>query len=256
MTASAGSTNARDGFARIMQLALAYASSVLAVERLGGAGEGDLVAEWQKEQVGTERYNRLTIAMHAERELETSVSDMADDARAWEAVKQLVPSSVDDAMLTVGAMQVEYQLAAKRFQKLSEAWRNQDVLSSRQRRAAVKRLMEEQGMSATAADKAASDDPEYAAHKDQLAKLATEKDDAEMEYKVAAEGIKTARLFLTVQHQLELEGRMLSCFGHQVRMAKISSVGDLVEILDRKMQRRRSAAQPAAETPSPDGAGS
>lgn len=119
-------------------------------------------------------------------------------AHTFDVVAETQPTTLKDAVAAMWAAQVGYEGAIEEARRTLHAWRDADVMGSRVRRAAVKRLMLPvgdggAGLSATAADKAASDDEAYANHKDLVARLLNAKDDAETERDVWFARLLSAR---------------------------------------------------------------
>lgn len=106
--------------------------------------------------------------------------------------------------------QREYDHRARVYVGELQTWQSLDVMTGRVRARVIDRLMwgdrgapgrDESNasaplMSATAADKAASGDPEYTRHKDCVAEAAVLKDAAHVEMGIAFERLQTARALL------------------------------------------------------------
>lgn len=110
-----------------------------------------------------------------------------------------LPRTVYDACVQVAAFQIDYETAANDALARLNEWSQLDVLTGRTRAEVVQRLMSADGggMSATAADKAASGDEQYTKHKDAVAAAAAAKDAAAIARDIAYERMKTARTILS-----------------------------------------------------------
>lgn len=130
------------------------------------------------------------------------IGDALGKAHVFDICAETQPTTLKGAVASMWAAQTGYEGAIEEARRTLAAWRDADVMGSRVRRGAVVRLMET-GLSATAADKAASDDPAYANHKDTVARLLNAKDVAESERDVWFARLLTARETCAVFRQEE-----------------------------------------------------
>lgn len=107
------------------------------------------------------------------------------------------PQNILQALNAAAGAHKFHSLAVDEYLTRLEVWRRADAQSARIRVAVTERLQlsPDQGgkaLSASAADKAASGDPEYTEHKDAVADLSDGKDAAEYEMKIADGGLRVA----------------------------------------------------------------
>jgi hypothetical protein len=124
------------------------------------------------------------------------IEEVAGIAAAYMHATRAMPTDVYTASVQLATHQVEYEQRARESSVAVDAWRSLDVLTGRVRAHVAKRLVDEQNMSPTAADKAASGDEQYTAHKDMVADAAAAKERAELERTVAFEKVQTSRELL------------------------------------------------------------
>lgn len=141
--------------------------------------------------------------------LDQSVVELATAAARHLETVAAMPASPFAAASQCAMFQVDYENAAAAYLDALERWRALDVQTGRVRAGVIERLMYPKGkpnpealdnvspvMSQTAADKAASGDPEYTEHKDQTAAASAEKDAAELTMNVGLQKVMTARELL------------------------------------------------------------
>lgn len=108
------------------------------------------------------------------------------------------PQNILQALNAAAGAHKFHSLAVDEYLTRLEVWRRADAQSARIRVAVTERLQLTdperggRGLSPTAADKAASGDPEYTQHKDAVADLSDGKDAAEYEMKIADGGLRVA----------------------------------------------------------------
>lgn len=135
----------------------------------------------------------------ARTDFDNSLDEIVLVASQHLAAVAALPRTVYDACVQVAAFQIDYETAARDALADLAEWSRLDVLTGRTRAEVVKRLMSAEGggMSATAADKAASGDEQYTSHKDAVAIAAATKDASAMLRDVSYEKMKTARTILS-----------------------------------------------------------
>jgi hypothetical protein len=143
-----------------------------------------------------ERQALLQAQIAAGEECERVLGELADAATQYLTAMEVLPQNLVEASIQVALFAGRYEEAADAVGARVEAWRDLDVQTGRVRAGVVKRLMEVEGLSATAADKAASGDPEYTAHKDACAVALSEKELAERALTVATKRLDVAGLLL------------------------------------------------------------
>lgn len=111
------------------------------------------------------------------------------------AIDIYLPRTVHDAVTQLLAAEAEYAERTVAYLSALEDWQQLDMTSGRTRVQCSKEL-QAGGMSATAADKAASDHPTYTAHKDALLAAAIAKDEATAEREIAYARMRNAREIL------------------------------------------------------------
>lgn len=129
-------------------------------------------------------------------ELEAMAAETPAVAVTEYAPATYVPVDLDTALSLLWQAQHDYDRALAYFLSRYTAWSAEDVISSRVRRAAVRRLME-MGKSESAADKAATDDEEYAIYRDTLARL--------LDAKLAAECARDSALAMLITCRVTVE---------------------------------------------------
>jgi hypothetical protein len=122
------------------------------------------------------------------------------EAESFRAMSER-PQTIIEAMNVVAGAQKAFSLAVDSYLTRLEVWRRAEAQGARIRVAVTERLQlaPDQGgkaLSASAADKAASGDPEYTQHKDAVADLADLKDAYEFEMKVAEQNVHGAIVVL------------------------------------------------------------
>lgn len=146
---------------------------------------------WEREEDDPalgEAQKKFAETQHAAVETLATVCKEADAFRAMSER----PQTIIQAMNALAGAQKFFALAVDEYLTRLEAWRMADTQTGRIRVAVAERIQKDNGISASAADKAASGDPEYTRHKDQCAMLSEGKDAAEYEMKVAELNVKSA----------------------------------------------------------------
>jgi hypothetical protein len=189
----------RDAVARAPHLFLAAISAALALGQSKAAfDDGDPKL--------TEADEKFADANHAAVETLAAVCKEADSFRAMSAR----PQTILEALNAVAGAQKYFALSADEYLARLGIWRGADAQTARIRVSVSERLAlpapEGKGLSATAADKAASGDPEYTQHKDACADLADMKDASEFEMKVAEQNVRGAIATLEAFTALQRSG--------------------------------------------------
>lgn len=166
-----------------------------------GVKLGDMVQvlPFKEDSLSPGQREAISALTKSRTDFDNSLDEIVLVASQHLAAVAALPRTVYDACVQVAAFQIDYETAARdALNDLSE-WSKLDVLTGRTRAEVVKRLMSAEGggMSATAADKAASGDEQYTSHKDAVAIAAATKDASAMLRDVAYEKMKTARTILS-----------------------------------------------------------
>ena len=136
--------------------------------------------------------SRRTAIELAWRNVQEMTSEIVKLGCVLDEAQALVPSDPHAALRALARAQVDYEHAVEDYGNASEQYRRLDVISSRERLAAVARLVA-QGKSYSAAKDAASDDEKYCEYKDRLNALAIERDDCENIMRIQRERVATLR---------------------------------------------------------------
>lgn len=123
------------------------------------------------------------------------LNEVVDAAAYYLDAVESLPKTLYDAAVQAAVFQAEFEAAASERQQETLAWRDLDVMTGRIRATVVAQLVAG-GMSATAADKAASGTEEYTSHKDATARALSCKEAAELKYDVAYQRLQTSRTLL------------------------------------------------------------
>lgn len=143
------------------------------------------------------------------------LDELIESERNLKAFETFLPKSIGDATLELLASEASFAEASTSYQRKLEQWQQLDALTGRTRVRCVRDLMSPtasggQGMAATAADKAASDHPDYTEHKDRVLAAAIEKDEAEVARDIARARMLNAHLVLRVlSDDRNVEGRVM-----------------------------------------------
>lgn len=150
----------------------------------------------------------------AQHDVVESLAAVCRDAEAFRAMSER-PQTIIEAINAVAGLQKAFAIAVDEYLARLEVWRRADAQTGRIRVAVVDRLASVEGgaLSKTAADKAASGDPEYTSHKDAVADLADLKDSYELEMKVAAQSVYGAIAMLEAFTALQHSGNVLTITG-------------------------------------------
>jgi hypothetical protein len=164
--------------------------------KLGDMGQ---VLPFKEDSLSPGQREAISALTKSRTDFDNSLDEIVLVASQHLAAVAALPRTVYDACVQVAAFQIDYETAANdALAKLNE-WSQLDVLTGRTRADVVRRLMSAEGggMSATAADKAASGDEQYTSHKDAVAAAAVAKDTAALLRDISYEKLKTARTILS-----------------------------------------------------------
>jgi hypothetical protein len=171
----------RDAVARAPYLLLAVIDAAVKLgEAKAGFDEGDPELKTASDMFAENQHAAVE-----------SLATVCKEAESFRAMSER-PQTINEALNAVAGSQKMFALAVDEYLTRLEAWRRADTQTGRIRVAVCERLQKDNGWSASAADKAASGDPEYTQHKDACADLADSKDVSEHEMKVAELGAKAA----------------------------------------------------------------
>lgn len=171
----------RDAVARAPHAFLAAMSAAISLGQFqAGCDEDDPKLAEQQE--------KFADAQHAAVE---TLAVVCKEADAFRAMSER-PQNITQALNAVAGAQRFFALSVDEYLSRLDIWRMADVQTGRIRVAVAERLQKDNSISASAADKAASGDPEYTQHKDACADLSNLKDASEYEMKVAELNLKAA----------------------------------------------------------------
>lgn len=122
-----------------------------------------------------------------------------DELRWLGAVSELaqraMPETLHDAAQRVTAAQMLYDQRSVDYCAALAAHAQHEHVGGAVKQRVIKRLMDTQGMSASAADKAASEDAEYRTHRERLSSLMVARDTAQSRMFVAKTNVETQQRF-------------------------------------------------------------
>lgn len=166
-----------------------------------GVKLGDMVQvlPFDEDALSPGQREAISALVRARTDFDNSLDEIILVASQHLAAVAALPRTVYDACVQTAAFQIDYEKAASDAIAALNEWASLDVMTGRVRQEVVKRLMSADGggMSATAADKAASGDEQYTKHKDSVAGIAMLKETTAMDRDVAYERLRTARTILS-----------------------------------------------------------